>query len=513
HPVTDDSHTTAVGPYVTANDERGIRNYNMAFPTAGGEWPLPGKYPFVNPLNFSDIGYDLTGPQVHADGEIWSATNFDIRELLNNRYPYIGQEIQRECADGLRPVYDCPGNRRWVQIVFDSFLLMPVRPSFLDARNAQLAADVLRFGGANQDLLWLAFARRGFGQNAFNRNEEDRQPIPDFESPLHDEATVVFNALAKDEGRQPVNARIYVGHYEARVSPIADTDPATGGQQNWDNVARFVPDDFARANSGHRAYEFIAHAAGYGHVRFRLSELKPGETRVVTILFPTNWASTHKGAVASGDGENHDRLIDDTEGTNWQSTGAPVQGRQVVVQLPGAQRFEVVKVSAALVPETNPDETVRSTQNRFTALREFEIYACTANADRQNPTCDPTKRGPDGSNGPTQNQAPLGFKPVVNSQSDAFPGFTPRPVAPELNLRTWQAPTTTATHVLFRVLDNQCTGQPYFHGEQDLSVPNTSTDCRIGTLPTLPPRNKEVRAAELQLLSSRPVVIGAQAVD
>jgi hypothetical protein len=39
-----------------------------------------------SPLNYSDVGYDLTGPQVHADGEIWSATNFDIRQAMIARY-------------------------------------------------------------------------------------------------------------------------------------------------------------------------------------------------------------------------------------------------------------------------------------------------------------------------------------------------------------------------------------------------------------------------------------------
>ena len=42
--------------------------------------------PLINPLNFATMGYDLTGPQVHADGEIWSATNFDIRQALVDKY-------------------------------------------------------------------------------------------------------------------------------------------------------------------------------------------------------------------------------------------------------------------------------------------------------------------------------------------------------------------------------------------------------------------------------------------
>ena len=38
--------------------------------------------------------------------------------------------------------------------------------SMVDARDALLAADRIRFGGANQDLLWNAFARRGLGETA-----------------------------------------------------------------------------------------------------------------------------------------------------------------------------------------------------------------------------------------------------------------------------------------------------------------------------------------------------------
>ena len=55
--------------------------------------------------------------------------------------------------------------------------------------------------------------------------------------------------------------------------------------------------------------------APFGLMLRALDDLKPGETRVVNVYMPTNWASRHKGATAAGDGVRHDELIDDTVGT------------------------------------------------------------------------------------------------------------------------------------------------------------------------------------------------------
>ena len=339
----------AVGAYATGNKQRGIRNYGMN----------------ASPLNFSNMGYDLTGPQVHADGEIWSATNYDIRQALVAKYGAGDAQSQLDCAEGRVPVSSCPGNRRWVQLMFDAYLLMPVAPSMLDARDAYLAADQMRFGGANQAELWLAFAKRGFGTGASRSNtaaDTDVDPTPDFASPRHSNATVTFTAM--DERGQPVSARVYVGKYEARVSPIADTNPATTGQ-NLDATAQFAPG----------TYEFVANAPGYGHVRITRI-FGAGNTGTVSLPFRSNWASKAKGATASGDGVRFDDLIDDTESTNWERTGAlpNVRGSQVTVDLSGTgQTIRRVHVSAMLLPG----------QNRFTALRQFEIQTCLEAADER----------------------------------------------------------------------------------------------------------------------------------
>jgi hypothetical protein len=84
----------------------------MNFPMSGGV-PEPGKQLLINSLNFSDLGYDVTGPQQHADGEVYSATHYRLRQLLVDKYdedfPADDRSLQEDCADGLMPVYRCPG--------------------------------------------------------------------------------------------------------------------------------------------------------------------------------------------------------------------------------------------------------------------------------------------------------------------------------------------------------------------------------------------------------------------
>jgi hypothetical protein len=140
---TSDENRYAVGTYDTGNKLRAIRNYGMNFPMSG-DVPRPSRQLNVNALNFSDMGYDVTGPQVHADGEIWSATNFRIRTLFNQKYdddfPSSDADLQEACANGEFPPQACPGNRRWVQLLFDAFLLMPTAPSRRSSGSASPAA-------------------------------------------------------------------------------------------------------------------------------------------------------------------------------------------------------------------------------------------------------------------------------------------------------------------------------------------------------------------------------------
>ncbi len=294
-----------IGEYVTTDPNAGIRNYNMS----------------QSPLNYSSIDYDFVGLQVHASGEVWSATNFDIRSAMIARYGAGTPALQKSCANGETPVASCPGNRRWAQLMFDSYPLITFSPvSMVDSRDAMLAADMIRFGGANQDILWNAFAKRGLGEGAVSNGAGDANPTPGFTSPYANEATVTFRPVDENGAIVP-GAKLFVGDYQARAVPVADTDAATP----LTDQVQLVPG----------TYRLIAQAPGHGHARVASFSVNPGQVRDLPVLMRANLASGNAGASASGDGVNLVKLIDDDEASNWASLGSPVAGKRVTVDLAG----------------------------------------------------------------------------------------------------------------------------------------------------------------------------------
>ena len=243
---TSDENPWAMGPYATGNKQTGIRNYSLD----------------ANPLTYGEYGYDMPGPEVHSDGEIWNGAGYDLRQALvakyNGTFPASNVQRQLDCAKNIYPVTQCPGNRRWIQIVFDAFLMMPSDVSMLGARNAYLAADMMRTaqGGwtSNQKELWRAFANRGMGEHAATNSGDDTEPVPNYESPMENEVNFQFVVVDKDTSA-PVKAKIYVGNFEARSTPIADTDPGTP----LSDQAKFLAG---------KTFPFLVVAPGYGHVRF-----------------------------------------------------------------------------------------------------------------------------------------------------------------------------------------------------------------------------------------------------
>ena len=122
-------------------------------------------------------------------------------------------------------------------------------------------------------------------------------------------------------------------------------------------------------------YELVATAPGYGHLRGRL-DFHKGETKTAAFEFTPNYVLGCRRATATGDGTAAAlaNLIDGTEVTNWNPpatfTGAniSVDGKKATIDLAGTApvKIKTVQVSAMLAAQNS----------RFSALRQFEVWAC-----------------------------------------------------------------------------------------------------------------------------------------
>jgi hypothetical protein len=127
----------AAGGYLTGNYYRGIRTYPYTTDLA------------KNPHTLKQIDPTQGGrAQVHYMGEVWCVTLWEARANLIAKH---GWQV---------------GNELMLQLVTDGMKLSPVNPTFLQARDAILQADLNLTRGANQRELWQGFAKRGMGASA-----------------------------------------------------------------------------------------------------------------------------------------------------------------------------------------------------------------------------------------------------------------------------------------------------------------------------------------------------------
>lgn len=451
HGYSNGGNVWAVGVYATGNKRVAIRDYAIN----------------KNPLTYANYGFDTTGEEVHADGEIWNGTMWSVRQALvekwDPQYPYADKKLQLACAQGrpeaspVAPQY-CPGNRRWIQLVFDAFLLQQGNTSMLDARDAMLAADRMRFGGEDQAVMWKAFAQRGMGSNAKVAATNELDVTGGYATPKGSNGTVTFTGGTG-------TTSVYVGVYEARTSPLADTDPRT----KTPATAQMAP--------GRYQVLYVSDRGGFHRATLTV---RGGARQTVRLPQQTNLAAKAAGAKVIGTTEGSlkpEALIDGTEDTNW--AGITVENIDetkpfVAVDLAGGtSTIRRVQVSALLNPIDGAEDIDQDSGSRFTALRRFAIEVCTSGCD----------------------SAKARWMRIFTSRPDAFPAVRPRPVAPDQTLRSFKVPASRASAVRLVALENQCTGFAGYAGELDAD-PLNDTDCA-----TASDRGTIVHAAELQVYS------------
>ncbi len=166
----------------TQNAGYGVGTYVLGQPiTGGGIRQFPYSFNMaINPHTYDDYN---ASQQVHRSGEIWASALWDLNWLMIAKHGY-SSDLYAGTA----------GNNLTLQLVMDGLKLQPANPSFLDGRDAILAADEALTGGENSGEIWTAFARRGMGFSANDGGSANATAVTAaFDLPSGPTGTVAFD--------------------------------------------------------------------------------------------------------------------------------------------------------------------------------------------------------------------------------------------------------------------------------------------------------------------------------
>lgn len=138
----------------TADQKRGMGTYALGEPVDGNgirDFPY-SRDMSIDPHTYGDIN-SVAVP--HGVGSIWAVMIWDLYWNMVDVYGF-----DEDFYNGTG------GNNMTMQLVLDGLKLQPCSPTFIDSRDAILAADEANYAGANRCLIWETFARRGLGFSA-----------------------------------------------------------------------------------------------------------------------------------------------------------------------------------------------------------------------------------------------------------------------------------------------------------------------------------------------------------
>lgn len=146
----------AIGWYVTntPSNGNGIRKYKYSTNMK------------TNPHVFSELE-ELN--EEHAIGEVWAAMIVELYWNLVDKYGF---------SANLLDATQSQGNVVAMQLLIGGMTRQPCNPSFIQARDAILHADIDFYGGENKCDIWKAFAKRGLGSNAQQTGHVDGFNVP-----------------------------------------------------------------------------------------------------------------------------------------------------------------------------------------------------------------------------------------------------------------------------------------------------------------------------------------------
>jgi hypothetical protein len=143
-------------PLDTPATARGIGTY-VSFQSAIGNGIRPTPYTTNMSINPSTYNTIKTAAVPHGVGYVWATMLWEMYWNLVEVHGYNPNVYEP---------WNTGGNNLAIQLVTDGMKLQPCSPGFINGRDAILQADMNLTGGANQCLIWKAFAKRGLGYSA-----------------------------------------------------------------------------------------------------------------------------------------------------------------------------------------------------------------------------------------------------------------------------------------------------------------------------------------------------------
>ncbi|MEZ4740316.1 MAG: M36 family metallopeptidase [Flavobacteriales bacterium] len=173
----------------------GVGNYLRGQPATGqGIRPAPYSTDLgVNAYTYANTNAGVSQP--HGIGFVWCTMLWEMTWDLIAQYGF-DPDLYNGAA----------GNNRALRLVVEAMKLTPCEPGFVDARNAILEADRILYGGADQALIWAAFARRGLGFSADQGDPDDRtDQVEAFDLPPAADVELLY-LLSPEPGHVPTCA-------------------------------------------------------------------------------------------------------------------------------------------------------------------------------------------------------------------------------------------------------------------------------------------------------------------
>jgi extracellular elastinolytic metalloproteinase len=291
---------------------------------------------------YADYGQVIGSPEVHADGEIWSQTLWDLRDAL--------------------------GSKKTESLVTRAMELSPTNPSFLDERNAILTADNTTFDGADTAMIWKVFANRGMGYYAGSLGGDDSAPGADFSIPPTNPKTASITGKVTDQDTgQPVPGITVTLAFQGG-NGTTNPSAVTGADGSYQIGP--VPAGTYR--------KLTASGAGYDPATLSVTVTNAGVVRDFALR--RDYAASSGGAgVASFTGPDYGpacgpaQAIDNSLATGWGSTTGDDAGTPTNVFVPKTIVIDMVQTVAVSQFAVDPSATCGDGGSASTGKYSIEV--------------------------------------------------------------------------------------------------------------------------------------------